>query len=216
MYAKAAYYQYKRANLIFLLPSEYSKVLEIGCADGSFRYNLKYDCEYWGVEPVRKMAQVAAERMDKVLIGFYQSVVDKIPNDYFDLIICNDVIEHMPDSDVFLQSIKLKLANDGRIIGSVPNVRYIMNLYELIIKKDWKYKDAGILDKSHLRFFSKRSLLRAFNENGYEIVDVRGINPYKFQMNSFKSIVKFFLFQVTYLIFGKDIKFLQFGFHVRL
>jgi 2-polyprenyl-3-methyl-5-hydroxy-6-metoxy-1,4-benzoquinol methylase len=210
-----SYYQHKRAKLFFLLPSKYFKVLEIGCADGSFRHNLKPDCEYWGVEPMEKMAEVAAKKIDKVLIGTYQSVINKIPNDYFDLIICNDVIEHMSDHDAFLQSIMAKLVIDGCIIGSVPNVRYIMNLYELIIRKDWKYRDAGILDKSHLRFFSKKSLMRTFVEHGYKIEKIRGINPYKLKKDSFKSIVKYFLFQLTYLFFGQDIKFLQFGFRIR-
>lgn len=88
--------------MVRFLPVAYSRVLEIGCADGEFRQNLTGEHEYWGVEPVRSAANTASKRLDNVLVGTYAEVEGDIPNDYFDLVICNDVIEHMVDHDKFL------------------------------------------------------------------------------------------------------------------
>ena len=71
------------------------------------------------------------------------------------------------------------MKNGGYIVSSIPNVRYIWNLIELIHLKDWHYKDEGLLDITHLRFFTKKSIIRMFNDAGYEIIRVDGVNPTK-------------------------------------
>ena len=86
------YYQSSRLEVTHLLPKEYERVLEIGCAEGNFRANLKRKCECWGIEPVKAAAKIASQKLDKVLIGTYDDVFDELPEDFFDLVICNDVI----------------------------------------------------------------------------------------------------------------------------
>ena len=200
------YYLGERLEVVPLLPKEYSRVLEIGCGDGGFRNNLNQEHEYWGVEPVEPIAKLAQEKLDKVLVGTYEEVESRIPNNYFDLVICNDVIEHMPDHDKFFQSIKEKLKKDGSLVGSIPNVRYIGNLWELLIRKDWEYKDIGILDRTHLRFFTMKSLIRALSNNAFSIEQIVGINCYQP-----RSPLKRVLYILAILLFGRDIKCLQFG-----
>lgn len=112
-----------------------------------------------GVSNQKKfIAMNASNKLDKVLIGTYLEMYDKIPDDYFDLVICNDVIEHMIDTDIFFQTIKKKLKKDAYLIASIPNVRYMLNLFELLVQKDWEYKDAGIFDNTQRRFFTKKVL----------------------------------------------------------
>jgi len=205
-----SYYKCSRNEMIPLLPEKYSKVLEIGCGTGVFRGNLELNNQYWGIEPVKAMASLASKSLDKVLVGLYNDVADELPNDFFDLIICNDVIEHMVDHDAFLQCIKKKLAPNGCLVVSVPNVRYIFNLYEILIKKDWKYKDAGILDKTHLRFFTEKSLCRSINNNGFFIEKFMGINP-AVQQVGFRNVI----FYLCLLILGKDIKYVQMGVRIK-
>lgn len=200
------YFQYERREVSGLLPTQYSKVLEIGCGTGQFRNNLNQEHEYWGVEPVEFIAKLAKEKLDKVLVGTYQEVENLIPNNYFDLVICNDVIEHMPDDDSFLQSIKQKIKKDGCLVASIPNVRYILNLWELLIKKDWQYKSAGLLDRKHLRFFTRKSLVRTLNNNAFSIKQITGINRYKPQ-----SLRNRMLYILAVLLLGSDIQYLQFG-----
>ena len=163
------YYDWQRKEILPLIPENYQKVLEIGCGTGNFRDNLKYHCEYWGVEPFEKAALQAEKKINKVLIGTYEEVVKELPNGYFDLVICNDVIEHMVDHNAFFQSIKTKMTNDSYLIGSIPNVRCFSNLYGLLKNKEWKYEESGILDYTHLKFFTEKSLKRTLQENGFII-----------------------------------------------
>ena len=203
------YYQFERREVASLLPKQYSRVLEIGCGIGKFRNNLNQEHEYWGIEPVESIAKIAYDNLDKVLIGTYQDVESMIPNDYFDLVICNDVIEHMTDHDAFFQSIKKKMQKNGCLVASIPNVRYILNLWEVLVRKDWEYKDAGILDRTHLRFFTKKSLTRTLVKNLYFIDCLKGINAYQT-----RSPIKFIIYIVAMLLLGWDIKYLQFGIRV--
>lgn len=207
------YYNYKlsRNEMTPLLPKHCSRVLEIGCGEGKFRENFSQESEYWGVEPVESAATVSSKKLDKVLIGTYQEVHSQIPNDYFDLVVCNDVIEHMVDHDKFLQSIKGKIKKDGYLVASIPNVRYLPNLLELLVKKDWEYKNAGILDRAHLRFFMKKSLYRTINDNGFVVDKFIGINYFQGVGSGLQLCFHYF----ATLLFGKDVRFMQFGIRIK-
>jgi len=205
------YYKNNRKEMIPLLPRQYSKVLEIGCGEGNFRENLKLAHEFWGVEPNELSAIKAEKKMDKVLIGLYEDVCNEIPDNYFDLVVCNDVIEHMVDHDEFFQSIKNKIKVKGVLIASIPNVRYIKNLNELLVKKDWEYKSDGILDWTHLRFFTEKSLKRTISDNGFITEDFIGLNPYKRKGFGIRR----FLYNVAIFWLGSDLRFMQFGVRIR-
>jgi len=92
------YYQGSRPDTAQLLPPKYTKVLEIGCGDGGFAANLQ-GCVVWGIEPVLKVAELAQQKMDKVLVGTYESVYNELPDEFFDVVVCNDVIEHIKHID---------------------------------------------------------------------------------------------------------------------
>lgn len=120
------YYNSARVEVFDFVPSGAQKILEIGCGEGAFRKNFG-DIEYWGVEPNVAAASVAVKSLTHVIVGGFEDVKHKLPNAYFDLIVCNDVIEHMTDHDSFFLAIRDKLSVDGNIIGSVPNVRFVDN-----------------------------------------------------------------------------------------
>jgi 2-polyprenyl-3-methyl-5-hydroxy-6-metoxy-1,4-benzoquinol methylase len=197
------YYQGNRPEVAPLIPSGYQKVLEIGCGDGGFRRNLTRPHEYWGVEPNERAAADAKNTLDNVLVGFYDDVDSFIPNGYFDLIICCDVIEHIDDTNAFLQSISKKLDPvRGSIVFSIPNVRYFDNIVELVIKKDWRYRDAGILDETHLRFFTEKSIIRLLDKNGFSIEEIRGLNPIEGKRALLIKILSRFIGDMAFLQFG--------------
>ncbi|MDR2593213.1 MAG: class I SAM-dependent methyltransferase [Fibromonadaceae bacterium] len=199
-----------RPEMTQFLPNEYSKVLEIGCNTGNFVQYLSKPYECWGIEPFEEAANVAKTKMDKVLIGFYDKVANEIPNNYFDLVIANDVIEHMENPWDFLQFIKGKMTTNASIVLSIPNVRYYDNLKNLLFYKDWKYVDAGILDITHLRFFTEKSITRLLNENGFEIEYMVGINSIKIRKRHLP------IYWLAKFIFGTDIEFLQFGVRAKI
>ncbi len=192
--------------MVPFLPETCSHVLEIGCGTGVFRENLRQPHEYWGIEPEPSVAQIASRRLDQILTGTYQDMHSRLPDHYFDLVICNDVIEHMPDHDWFFESIKTKMLPGGYLICSIPNVRYIGNLFEILVRKDWQYQDMGIRDRTHLRFFTRKSLLRIFQQHGFRIEQFSGINAFHSQNWFLKAV-----FLIAILVFGKDTQYLQFG-----
>ena len=174
----STYYTSVREEMVALLPplAPGATILEIGCAEGKFSSNFTGDRVYWGIEPTPEVARIAATRLDRVLVGTFREVFDQLPDRSFDCVVCNDVVEHMDDHDWFLQAIKPKLREGGVLVGSIPNVRYLTNLFHLVVRKDWQYADQGTLDRTHLRFFTERSLRRTFATNGYAIEAFKGIN----------------------------------------
>jgi ubiquinone/menaquinone biosynthesis C-methylase UbiE len=129
-----------------------------------------------------------------------------LPKNYFDCIIFNDVLEHMTDPWAALEFSKslLKCQSDIYIIGSIPNFRFWGNIKEIILQKDFNYKSSGILDKLHFRFFTFKSIKRMFEECGYEIEIVKGINE---EVNWKFKLLNFLLFNSI-----NDMRFLQFAF----
>ena len=158
-----------------MIPVTAQKVLEIGCAAGGFRLNFPEQVEYWGVEPVSEAAEQARQKKIKVLCGTYDEVCDQLPAAYFDVVVCNDVIEHVADPEAFIVSLKDKLAPNGVLVGSIPNVRFWGNLINLLVRRDWKYEESGVLDRTHLRFFTAKSFRRLMNNVGYELELLNGI-----------------------------------------
>lgn len=209
------YYQSDRSEMSIVLPLKYSRVLEIGCGHGNFRSNLKEENEYWGVEPIHAAAIQAESKLDRLLEGFYDEVADLLPDNYFDLIVCNDVIEHMADPWSFLKNIKSKMTVDSCLVCSIPNVRYLLNLYEVCVKKDWLYKEYGILDRTHLRFFTRKSFNRVFKECGYVVDSCKGLNGIG---DMRKGLVGFAVRTLCFglqIVLGDDIKYPQFGMRIR-
>ena len=209
------YYRNTRPEVAAFLPPDAARVLEIGCGAGNFRRNFTGPVEYWGVEPVPAIAAIAAGALDKVLVGTFRDVLASLPDGHFDLVVCNDVIEHMDDHDGFLEAIKGKM-RPGRawLVGSVPNVRYITNLYALLVRKDWQYVDAGILDRTHLRFFTRRSLERALLAHGYSVERLEGINRIRIGARSPARFALSVLVQGAAWILGRDTLSAQFAFRV--
>ena len=205
------YFQFERKEMLEFLPVKYKTVLEIGCAEGGFKDLLGNDCEYWGVEYDGNAASIAKGKLHKVFVGQYSDIEEQLANNYFDLVICNDVIEHMYDERAFLHSIKTKMNSQGTIIISLPNVRYIKNIYELLVKKDWRYRDAGILDRTHLRFFTQKSIEHTMQDAGFYIGKINGINTAIRSQSPLKKMMQYLIYLPMTIIFGRDILFMQLG-----
>ena len=207
--ANSVYYAATRVEMCDFLPTTYSRVLEVGCGRGGFRSNLNDAAEVWGVEPFGKAAECAKARMDHVLVGKFEDVRDHLPNAAFDLVICNDVIEHMEDDIAFLKSVRQKMQTGGYIMGSVPNMRYLPVLKALVFNKEWEYQDEGVLDRTHLRFYTVKSFPPLLARAGFEIVRFAGINKQFYRANWLMS-------QVLKTPWMDDVLWLQFAFLARI
>lgn len=175
------YFNGSRPEMLKFFPKEFKTYLDIGCGRGGMIALIKESntVEAWGIEYVEDQAKSAEEVADRVYFGAIEDNLDKLPDGYFDVISCLDVLEHLTYPEEVLRKIRSKLSPEGVIISSIPNVRHFSNMYNLLVRRDWKYEVTGILDYTHLRFFTSKSILRMYNNAGYEIIMNEGINPAK-------------------------------------
>jgi 2-polyprenyl-3-methyl-5-hydroxy-6-metoxy-1,4-benzoquinol methylase len=198
------YYKQARPEVISFVPTNIRSILDVGCGEGTFLKLVKEKtgAETWGIEVINEVAEIAKTNIDRIFIGNVEEVLNSIPDTYFDCITFNDVLEHLVDPAEILKKVKSKLSKNGIVVASIPNVRYIYNLYDIIIKKDWEYKDSGILDYTHYRFFTKKSAQRMFEGANYKILHQGGINA--------NRTWYFRLFNVLTLGIFNDTKYLEF------
>jgi 2-polyprenyl-3-methyl-5-hydroxy-6-metoxy-1,4-benzoquinol methylase len=202
---KQEYFDGLRDEVAAYVPIDSNTILDIGCGSGNFGNLLKERGEnvnVWGVELNAKVAQLASKKLDKIIVGDIEKCIPEIPDSFFDCITFNDSLEHMIDPFNVLLKIKSKLTEKGVVVSSIPNVRYYNNLRDLLFYRQWEYVDDGILDRTHLRFFTDKSIVNMYNRLGYNIQLMQGIN--KSKKNKVRRLVK--------LSFGwlDDIQYLQF------
>lgn len=180
-------------EIISEIPEGPHKVLDLGCGGGLTDLLLKQKgkaTEIIGVEISEKAAKRAIDRTDKLIIGNIEEMEFPFPEDDFDFMILGDVLEHLVDPWQFLLKIKKYLKPAGRIISTIPNVKCWRVLYPLIFRGQWLYEEYGILDKSHLRFFTKKTMLSLFRDSGlvvYKIEAKMGKNTITSYSNKTKT-----------------------------
>ena len=176
------YFETLRDEIEALLPESPSLVMDIGCGKGVTSQWLKQirpNITTVGVEIDKSAAAVAASVVDTVLVADLDKGLDALDSyrGRIDLLLLLDVLEHLHDPWTRLQEFKTFLAPAGVVIASIPNVRNVKVLVPLLLKGDWQYQDSGILDRTHLRFFTRRTVLELFAGAGYEIQQIACTGP---------------------------------------
>ena len=196
--------------MLGFIPAEASVLLEIGCGEGAFAAQLKKvraetdsRVEVWGVEMDATAAEKASAVLDRVLQGDVAGVLPDLPLGHFDCLVLNDVIEHVEDPWALLRSLRPLLRPGGALVASIPNVRYFFNVVDLAVHGRWDYTEEGILDRTHMRFFTRSSMMRLLTECGFEVAAAVGINP--------TGSLKFQLVNLLTLGRWSDMKYLQFA-----
>jgi 2-polyprenyl-3-methyl-5-hydroxy-6-metoxy-1,4-benzoquinol methylase len=221
-----SYFEADRSVVSHFLPEHYENVLEVGCASGGFAQHLSKAKQLWGIEPNIEAASRARQRFSKVLQGTYDEVEGELPDAYFDLVICNDVIEHMPDHDEFLRKIRLKIKPNAFLVGSLPNIRHITALIKILVFKDFPYSNSGILDRTHLRFFTEKSIRRLFAQHGLSEERFKGVgsvisNGFLRESKPLNAFEQWFLRGSVALLIGgslgllSDLQYPQYAFRAR-
>ncbi len=204
-----AYYSGDRPEMLCYIPRSAKKILEIGCGEGNFALHLKKDlmAEVWGVEYDSTQAAIAAKQLDRVFSGDVSGIIADLPLSYFDVIVCNDVLEHLTDPYFLLEQLKSRLTSTGILVSSLPNIRYFRTFFDFVLHKNWDYTDNGIMDKTHYRFFTIKSIRKMYESLGYEVLSHEGINATK--------SIRPFLWNLIFLGSFADIKYRQFATVVR-
>lgn len=190
------HYDSARPMMHRFIPADCTRMLDVGCYAGGFGRGLKAirEIEIWGVEPLEEPARLAAKYLDKVVHDRFTTASD-LPDGHFDAVVFNDSLEHFPEPDSPLRLAARKLRAGGTLVCSIPNVRFIDNLEHVLVERDWKYEERGIRDKTHLRFFTKRSMKRTLEANGFDVVEQAGINEDWWRRDKIVRRIMFRLFR---------------------
>ena len=155
------YFAHARKEIQPLLPPNCGDVLEIGCGSGETLGWLRQDHQALrtvGVEIANVAAEKACNFANEVhSLDFEQYDLPNGPQK-FDLVLCLDVLEHMVDPWSVVDRLATQyLKVGGTLLVSLPNVRHYSVVLPLLFKGRWDYEVAGLLDRTHLRFFTKAS-----------------------------------------------------------
>mgnify|MGYP006414278653 FL=1 len=167
------YYKHVRDDVLSLVPKSATDILEIGCAAGMTGRELKKNADIYfaGVEIDHKASLEAKKVLDYVIEGNIETLDLPFEEQRFDCILFADVLEHLIDPLTVLKKIRKFLKVNGTIIASIPNVQYL-GVVNQLVEGNWTYQDEGILDRTHLRFFTYREIIKLFDEAGYKISTV--------------------------------------------
>lgn len=144
------------------------RALDVGAADGYLatlltRRGLEVTC----LERDPGLAAAAQGECRRVIVADLERELPPLDGPY-DVIVCADILEHLSDPARVLASLLHHLGRDGRVIVSVPNVAHLWVRLQLLLGR-FDYADRGILDRTHLRFFTRRSFLRLLAEAKVEV-----------------------------------------------
>ena len=172
----ADYYSNIRLDLINLIDkkSQNLKVLEIGAAYGETLFYLKQNGIASEVVGVDIFEDAKNKQNYKPLDQFIFGDIEKIdlPEyfQHFDLILLADVLEHLFEPKSVLETLKKYLKEDGKIIISMPHIRYYSALYKIVFKGDFKYEESGIFDYTHVRFYCRKNIQDLLETAGYKVL----------------------------------------------
>jgi 2-polyprenyl-3-methyl-5-hydroxy-6-metoxy-1,4-benzoquinol methylase len=159
-------------NLVVEIVPVGSSVLEFGCATGYMSDVLvtRRGCRVTGVELEPKAAAAAEAFCDRVIVGDAETLDldQELGSERFDAVLFADFLEHLRDPGTLLRRVRAFVADGGIVIASIPNVAHASVRLSLLAGR-FRYRPRGLLDESHLRFFTRESIRNLFEESGYVI-----------------------------------------------
>jgi 2-polyprenyl-3-methyl-5-hydroxy-6-metoxy-1,4-benzoquinol methylase len=163
-----------RKDAIAVVPSTAKHILSVGCAAGKTEEVLiNKGIEVVGVELNPKAAEIARERGLIVLEGDASEVDVDIAGDMYDCVLYADILEHLPDPLVVLKRHMKSLRPDGIVYITVPNFRHYSIFWQLFVMGRIRYRDAGILDSTHLKITTRKMILEWFEYAGIDLVNLK-------------------------------------------
>lgn len=152
------------------------RVLDVGCATGFLGKALAAQgCSVSGIEFDPLAAAEARDHLDVVIEADLNvsPIGDLFPGQHFDAIVFGDILEHLVDPDAVLRSAIPLLAAGGAVVISVPNVTH-GSVRLALLQGRWDYRETGLLDRTHLRFFTRKSTLRMVGDAGLHVTSLWG------------------------------------------
>ena len=167
------YLDYMNEALYRGIDGEPGRVLDLGCSTGAFGKALKErhpGTHVTGIEAGRAAADIAATRIDRVIrarIEHLDFAGEGIGAGSLDLIVAGDILEHLVNPWAILARMRGLLAPGGRIVASIPNVRNFQFVAALLLEGKFRYAERGLLDVTHLRFFTFDEIQVMLDDAGF-------------------------------------------------
>jgi 2-polyprenyl-3-methyl-5-hydroxy-6-metoxy-1,4-benzoquinol methylase len=148
----------QRPDIERLVPLSAKTILDVGCSVGTLGASLKQrnQATVYGIELSPEMSAEAQTRMDRVFTGDAAAwlTAPEVSAQQYDAIVFADILEHLTDPWTALSNAAKLLAPGGCVVTSIPNIRHIDTLWNLVVRGRWPYRNRGIHDQTHLRFFT--------------------------------------------------------------
>jgi 2-polyprenyl-3-methyl-5-hydroxy-6-metoxy-1,4-benzoquinol methylase len=148
------------------------RVLDVGCSSGYLaRPLVERGCTVVGIESDPEAAEAARSVCEDVLVGDVEAMALPFENGSFDIVLCGDLIEHLREPEQFLARMRPYLRDSGRLVLSTPNVaNWALRLS--LLAGSWRYTERGILDRTHLHLFTRKTLVETLSRAGYRVVEL--------------------------------------------
>ncbi|MEP6715442.1 MAG: class I SAM-dependent methyltransferase [Terriglobia bacterium] len=176
----SSYFAGARRDYVSELPASASaKILEVGCGrggTGALALSEKKCGAYYGVELCRDAAEAAVQRLTEVVVGDVEQLDLPWEPETFDAVILSEVLEHLADPWATLKKLRVVLKSGGRVFASSPNVAHY-RVVAMLLRGDWALTDFGLMDRTHLRWFTPTTYRRMFDSCGYRVDAVREHQP---------------------------------------
>ena len=168
-----AYYNQINPVLLSRLPAGLGVVVELGCAAGALGAAYKAEnpqCHWHGVELSEAAAAAARQRLDQVLVADLDAgdPLDRLDLPRIDALVYGDVLEHLRDPWELLNRQSARLGAGGLVLACIPNVQH-WSVIGRLLQGRWDYVDEGLLDRSHLRWFTRKSMVEMIEAAGLQI-----------------------------------------------
>jgi len=172
------YYHHARPEIRGMIDKSAKRVLDVGCGAGILGECLKKEGIKWvtGVELNKEAADEARKKLDLVLNLDIENPDRELTYDEFDCIVFADVLEHLKNPHAILRKYWKYLKDDGYVVASIPNMQNY-EIIGLLANGKFPYQKSGLLDETHLRFFTLTEIKKLFYETGYDIIRLEAILP---------------------------------------
>ncbi len=173
------YFSRLNRPLFAFLPPDLGSVLDVGCAAGTLgrAYKQAHPASRWtGIEIDAEAAATARTVLDHVLAGDVEQVAETPPGAPFDALVYADTLEHFRDPAATLARHLRWLKPGGTVFASIPNIQHWSAILSLLAGR-WDYRDEGLFDRTHLRFFTLKTIVEFFRDAGCTVERMEPLIP---------------------------------------
>ncbi|MDD2914277.1 MAG: class I SAM-dependent methyltransferase [Gallionella sp.] len=162
-------------DILRIMPLNLRRVIEVGCSSGALAkayIGMNPECIYTGIEIDPNFAAIAKASCNEVICGNIENIAEEKFLELFpsDCWVFGDTLEHLYDPWALLQRIRSRLAPDSQIIACIPNAQH-WSVQVNLSSGLFRYQDHGLMDRTHIRWFTRTTMIELFESTGYKIIE---------------------------------------------